>query len=578
MEAQKTQSDFLSDNINYDKDIAPYQFIKIYSGVGSGKNYFVDNLVRGGFFRHEDGTFVRPQYVLLVTSRRAKADEQRCSETVEYDARVGLLDDVASLYTYHDDDGLEKYENSRTVTLPDLGGLVSNTITLRSTACTNAQMETLWKEFLPDQSYSHPWLRFDMIVIDEVHSLISDASYQSAPFYVRRMIEETLKRSDKCKVIVMTGSPQILKDYPLLKDAHCIDLMESCRNLRPSSVSFITKEQANKKLLELGDSGQKVIYFTNRIGRVRELDRRLSGHIPGRVAMSYSDAEERSRLKKEHETDFNYMCKVEEMLKTELRLPDDCTLFLSTTRNKEGINIKNEDIRVMFTESVVDVDIQQMAGRLRNGMDHLYIVIDGSMPSNKEPEMAVPFCRDSDILQTIQRYYESIAEIDECCEIERFYKWEDDKAHAFIQYVHETFPYIRYDYATGSFMYYPEREMGRSYYQKQEEAVVGIKCDHFLKKISEKIFPGVPVSIEAPLLAIRQRKVNDYIEKHDLLEPDKIIRSHEKKRILNDLNEMLGEENKRLGSLLTRFGYKLETPGKRSNAPSKIVKIINSET
>ena len=67
---------YLSEAINYDTDIEPYQFIKIYAGVGSGKNVFVDNLVKGNVFRHSDGSIVEKKYVLLFTSRRAKANEQ----------------------------------------------------------------------------------------------------------------------------------------------------------------------------------------------------------------------------------------------------------------------------------------------------------------------------------------------------------------------------------------------------------------------------------------------------------------------------------------------------------------------
>ena len=44
---------------------------------------------------------------------------------------------------------------------------------------------------------------------------------------------------------------------------------------------------------------------------------------------------------------------VESCLKTG-RLPDDVDLFITTSKNKEGINIKNEDIediKTMFIES-----------------------------------------------------------------------------------------------------------------------------------------------------------------------------------------------------------------------------------
>ena len=46
---------YLSDCIRYTTDIAPYPFIQIYSGVGSGKNTFVDALAKGYEESQPDG-------------------------------------------------------------------------------------------------------------------------------------------------------------------------------------------------------------------------------------------------------------------------------------------------------------------------------------------------------------------------------------------------------------------------------------------------------------------------------------------------------------------------------------------
>ena len=36
----------LSKTIDYETDIAPYPFIGIYAGVGSGKNFLIDNAIQ----------------------------------------------------------------------------------------------------------------------------------------------------------------------------------------------------------------------------------------------------------------------------------------------------------------------------------------------------------------------------------------------------------------------------------------------------------------------------------------------------------------------------------------------------
>lgn len=55
---------FLSDVISYENDIKPYRFIQIYSGVGSGKNHWIQKQATEG------------KRILLITSRQITADAQ----------------------------------------------------------------------------------------------------------------------------------------------------------------------------------------------------------------------------------------------------------------------------------------------------------------------------------------------------------------------------------------------------------------------------------------------------------------------------------------------------------------------
>lgn len=81
---------YLSDCIRYTTDIAPYPFIQIYSGVGSGKNTFVDALAKGYEESQPDGRMetLEPKRVLCITSRRAKVDELKNAEDVAYGTQV----------------------------------------------------------------------------------------------------------------------------------------------------------------------------------------------------------------------------------------------------------------------------------------------------------------------------------------------------------------------------------------------------------------------------------------------------------------------------------------------------------
>ena len=56
---------YLSEVIDYERDIEPYSLIEIYAGVGAGKNHWVTELVE------QQG-----KSILLITSRKATAQAQ----------------------------------------------------------------------------------------------------------------------------------------------------------------------------------------------------------------------------------------------------------------------------------------------------------------------------------------------------------------------------------------------------------------------------------------------------------------------------------------------------------------------
>ena len=69
----------LSDTISYETDIAPHRIIEIFSGVGSGKNTFVNRFVTGDPERK-----IPQMTVLVVTSRSSKVSEQQADKEVSY--------------------------------------------------------------------------------------------------------------------------------------------------------------------------------------------------------------------------------------------------------------------------------------------------------------------------------------------------------------------------------------------------------------------------------------------------------------------------------------------------------------
>ena len=338
------QKNYLSDTIDYDADIEPHQFIRIYSGVGSGKNTFVNHLVKGDLFRHRDGTLVKPLRIYLVSSRKAKILETLNLKDVVFDPYVGKFDSFANDWMAYTDERYAGMESIERIELMDAQGFTYQ-VGLRSCVSMNAKVEyDLQAHYSAGDPTMQPWNRFDMIIIDEAHSLLSDATYQSACFYVRRLIEETLKNSKTCKVIVMTGSPKILEKHPVIQKAHLIDRMKTCINVTPKSVRFITKDEATEMQLQMLAQREKFIAFYNHVADILSLGEKLPSDIRDGIAVSFSKAKVLDQMKKEQDSRFQRMLDVQAYLAQNENLPDDVYAFLSTSKNKEGINIKKTRI------------------------------------------------------------------------------------------------------------------------------------------------------------------------------------------------------------------------------------------
>ena len=252
--AEQIEKKHLSETIDYDRDIAPYRFIKIYSGVGSGKNRFIDRLVQGDYFKHADGSYVKKQHVLLVTSRRSKVDEQLNSKDTVYDPNIGIFDGCAWNWLM-DDPKYQDYFESPRKTLENSDGWGESTIYCRSCAYTNAKIET---------------------------------------------------------------------------------------NLK----------------------------------------------------LHYSKSERASH--------------VEDYIAENERLPDDLLALLCTSKHKEGINIKNEDISAVFIEAHAKNDVLQMAGRVRTPVPKLYLIANSIPHPDKEKAFESEFSEREDVLAAVNLYFQDM--------------------------------------------------------------------------------------------------------------------------------------------------------------------------
>lgn len=184
----------------------------------------------------------------------------------------------------------------------------------RSAVKTNAFIEAYQRyRHKADDPVTQIWNRFDVIVWDECHSLTVDATYQTAPYYVQRLVEETYgrimaaKRNEelpaeernpqikppRCKnIILMTGTPEPLSKVRLPGSAAILDLRDQCRVVYPQNIYFAEKAQAEKQIKEQLQAGERVLYFSNHIVPAAELAERYE-IAREQVVMSFSDEKRR---------------------------------------------------------------------------------------------------------------------------------------------------------------------------------------------------------------------------------------------------------------------------------------------
>lgn len=342
----------LAQKLSYLEDIKPYRLIQISAGVGAGKNYWAGLLIKAGF------------RVLLITSRQATANAQAENLSV---GRWIKLEEIIEADDSWDIDPDNKYRN---------------------VICTNASIEKYVKyQVKKGNRETYLWKYFDFIILDEAHSMAMDATYSDAPFYVESFLKMSYRKNPDLKIIFMTGTPEpvdwLMPDENKHDDYVSLNFLQACRHVIPKNVTICPKEDSIYQLFRLYMLGEKVIYFANTISRLSHItDSLIMLGVPEEeIFVSYSvdninkdDEEQEGRAKDIPASILQKMQSLQRELESDEILPEGIRIFLTTSKNKEGINIKDTDLRFMFADSHVKTDLIQMSGRVRNGLDTLYVV------------------------------------------------------------------------------------------------------------------------------------------------------------------------------------------------------------
>ena len=562
----------LSDTVSYLDDIQPHLLTMLYAGVGSSKNHFINQLITGHTDKRHDGTEVKldPLYVLLITSRRSKVNELLTEDDLPIDEKV----DKWNGYRQFTDPAFISVEPTGKLILLE-GEYWSSNYFKRSVTCTNAYIEQYLQHVYHPQAIStHLWEVFDLIVIDEAHSLVTDASYQTAPFYVDNLIREFCARhkaatedpenhkAPRCKnMLLMTGSVSPMKMYDFPVEPHVIDRMDECINVVPQNIHFITSTEAKAQLSKQLQHGEKAVYFTN---HTPQLDTFLKGTTidPSTVAISFSKEEGREKLAKDAPDSFKRMEQVEASIAKDKLIPDDIHLWLTTSRNKEGINILNEDIDHLYVESHIQSDLIQMAGRIRCGVKHMYIIVDSQDHYFSSWQDEPYLYRDESSGSVIDGYnnflknfYGNVGTKPPFANTEPFaFDTERtcERVAAYVEHVHER-AYVRYSYFDNAFHFYNLRDLGiRLQTQELNMFKRAMQTPGHIEAVFQEWFPDSVVHPYIPIEEARKQEASEYLHKLGITDATKRFTCDECTAIRNELNRIYNEDLTSLNPLLKK--------------------------
>ena len=271
----------------------------------------------------------------------------------------------------------------------------------------------------------------------------------------------------------------------------------------------------------------------------------------------------------------NNKARVETYLEDHEDLPEDIKIFISTSRNKEGINIDNEYYsRDVIIESQWIDEIKQMWGRVRTHSPETTLIHDARQHTRINVDLDFDYRFDLDNIQTIQDYFDNWCGDHGVMKGNRFL---NTKAHDKLELLHEKrFPYIRYSTVEDRFLPYTGKICGERDFYNSMDILRDYKMDLIAEKYenievdSDPFGFGIPTEIIDP--PTKQALFECYITEKDYL--DKPLSPAAQKDLLHYINKVLRvrqdrthKEFMRLRSAVKKLGYTTKEKTKHTDDP-----------
>lgn len=352
-EKQHINTKRLTDFIDIDRDFVEDNsgIFAIYAGTGAGKT----SLIEGYHDENTDFEGLAERFkILLITSRKAKV-----KETTKY--KEVFLD---TLYDY------------------DISHIIHNSKKNYSIVGTNAHLHTyIQKNFRATNESTYFWRAFDFVVVDEFHSIATDAAFTDCATTIYHLIQMILDeyRRNKCKtkIMLLSATPDPCKWLCDQTQAKIYDYRDRIKSLKPSCMKIFPYTQVKKIFMQQVLEGKMVIYYLAQFDKLNDLIKSAieSGISEEEIVVSISDDERKNALKKDHQLIYQNIEIFEKVLTEESVISPQFKFIITNSRCKEAINI-NTQIDLLVIENHYSVDIEQICGRFRKGVKEAYLVSD----------------------------------------------------------------------------------------------------------------------------------------------------------------------------------------------------------
>lgn len=339
----------LTDYIDIERDILPYNVTAIYAGTNAGKTTLIEG------YHSENVNFeglAQKCKVLFITSRKQKVTQ-----------------------TYHQQDSFLK-------DLRDVGAIIHGKGCNKNVVCTNAHVhQYVSKYYCKDNELTYFWRYFDFVVVDEIHSICTDSAFAQCSYtlkgLIEKIVEEQKSGKTKTKLLLMTATPQPIEWFVQQINAKVYDFTQALESIKPTNISVVTKQYIQKEVIGYVKASKTVVYYFSHLnGVMKVLEQATSnGVAESEIAIAISDKDMVKKVEDKYPTIFANSDELDDSVNYDGKIPNHFKLIITNGKWREAINVRNI-VDYLVIESHYPTDIQQIVGRFRNGVKKIYLVED----------------------------------------------------------------------------------------------------------------------------------------------------------------------------------------------------------